>query len=204
MMKVGHREKSIHYLAVNWVLLCIADPLEQRCFTGICPPNNEDTEMSVLGSDFRSFFWVSRYRWYTGCWISWGQRIRWRYSNNRWRRIQAGRMHTLRSPSENLPQAFVQSLGLFVRWAFSSHINEGRKESRWVIHKACNKPEPQGIYNKWTPYESKITPESVRYVVVKKCDQSRNQVDPSPADAQVVSWLLFQWPALGGSQSRCH
>ena len=62
MMKVGYQGKRIHYLAVNWVLLRIADPLEQRCFPGIRPPDNEYTEVGVLGSDFRGFFHVSHHR----------------------------------------------------------------------------------------------------------------------------------------------
>jgi len=57
----------ISYLAVNWILFCIADLLEQCCFTSIRPPNNEDVEVGVLGSEFRSFFWIGRYRWYSGC-----------------------------------------------------------------------------------------------------------------------------------------
>jgi len=53
---VGYQVKSTYYLAVNWILLRIADPLEQRCFTSIRPPDNEDAEMGVLGSEFRGFF----------------------------------------------------------------------------------------------------------------------------------------------------
>ena len=49
-MGVGYRAKWISYLAVKWILLCIT---EQRRFTSIRPP---DTEMGVLGSEFRSFF----------------------------------------------------------------------------------------------------------------------------------------------------
>ena len=48
-------EAYISYLAVNRILCCIADPLEHRRFTSIRPPDNEDTEVGVLGSDFRSF-----------------------------------------------------------------------------------------------------------------------------------------------------
>ena len=55
-------EAYISYLAVNWILLCIADPFEQRGFTSIRPPDNENTEVGVLGSESRSFFWVGRYR----------------------------------------------------------------------------------------------------------------------------------------------
>jgi hypothetical protein len=54
MIRVRREAKHISYLAVNWILFCIADPLEQRCFTSIRPPDNEDTEVSVLGSEFRS------------------------------------------------------------------------------------------------------------------------------------------------------
>jgi hypothetical protein len=60
-MRVGYQMKQISYLAVNWILLCIADPLQQRCFTSIRSPDNEDTEVSVLGPEFRSFFRVSRH-----------------------------------------------------------------------------------------------------------------------------------------------
>jgi len=61
-MSVGYQAKRISYLAVNWILLCIADPLQQRRFTSICPPDNKDTEVGVLGPEFRSFFRVGRYR----------------------------------------------------------------------------------------------------------------------------------------------
>ena len=55
---MGYQAKLISYLAVNWILLCIADSLEQRRFTSIRPTDNEDTEVGVLGSEFRSFFRV--------------------------------------------------------------------------------------------------------------------------------------------------
>jgi len=42
------REESI-YRAVDWILICVADPLEQCCFTSIRPPNNEDSEVGVPG-----------------------------------------------------------------------------------------------------------------------------------------------------------
>jgi hypothetical protein len=61
-MRVGYKVKRISYLTVNWILLGIADPLEQRRFTSIRPPDNKDTEVGVLGSEFRSFFRVGRYR----------------------------------------------------------------------------------------------------------------------------------------------
>ena len=61
-MRVGYQMKWISYLAVNWILLCIADPLQQRRFTSIRPPDHEDTEVGVLGPEFRSFFRVGRYR----------------------------------------------------------------------------------------------------------------------------------------------
>ena len=64
---MGYEAKRISYLAVNWMLLCNADPLQQRCFTGIRPPDNEDTEVGVLGPESRSFFGVGRYRRYSGC-----------------------------------------------------------------------------------------------------------------------------------------
>jgi len=51
----------VSYLTLNWILFCIADTLEQRCFTRIRPPDNENTEVGVLGSESRSFFWVGRY-----------------------------------------------------------------------------------------------------------------------------------------------
>ena len=64
----GYKAKQIYYLAVTWIFLCITDPLEQRRFTSIRPPDNKDTEVGVLGSEFRSFFfWVGRYRWSSGC-----------------------------------------------------------------------------------------------------------------------------------------
>ena len=49
------RTRHTSYLAVNWILFGIADPLEQCRFTSIRPPDNENTEASVLGSEFRSF-----------------------------------------------------------------------------------------------------------------------------------------------------
>jgi hypothetical protein len=55
-MRVGYKAKHISYLAINWILLCIADPLEQRRFTSIRPPDNENTEVGVPGSESRSFF----------------------------------------------------------------------------------------------------------------------------------------------------
>ena len=56
-----YQAKRISYLAVNWILLCIADPLEQRRFTSIRPTDNEDAEVRVPGSEFRSFFRVGHY-----------------------------------------------------------------------------------------------------------------------------------------------
>jgi hypothetical protein len=65
MMRVGYQAKQISYLAVNRILLCIADSLQQRRFTSIRPPDNEDTEVGVLGPEFRSlFFRVNRH---SGC-----------------------------------------------------------------------------------------------------------------------------------------
>jgi len=62
MIRAGYQAKLISYLAVNRILLCITDPLEQRRFTSIRPTDNEDAEVRVLGSEFRSFFWIGRYR----------------------------------------------------------------------------------------------------------------------------------------------
>jgi hypothetical protein len=59
---VGYQAKQISYLAVNWIFICIADPLEQCGFTSIRPPDNENTEVGVLGSEFCSFFPVGCYR----------------------------------------------------------------------------------------------------------------------------------------------
>jgi len=64
-MRVGYKAASeghISYLSVNRILLCIADPLEQRRFTSICPPYNENTEVGVLDSESCSFIWVGRHR----------------------------------------------------------------------------------------------------------------------------------------------
>ena len=49
-------ESGYLYLAVNRILPCLADPLEERRFTSIRPADNKDTEVGVLGSEFRSFF----------------------------------------------------------------------------------------------------------------------------------------------------
>ena len=46
----------VTYPIVNWILLCIADALEQRRFPGICPTDNEDAEVGVFGWEFRSLF----------------------------------------------------------------------------------------------------------------------------------------------------
>ncbi len=61
-MRVRYQARWISYLAVNWILLCFADPLQQRRFTSIRPADNEDTEVGVLGPEIRSFFRVSRHR----------------------------------------------------------------------------------------------------------------------------------------------
>lgn len=53
--------KLIAYTIVNWILLRLADPLEQRRFPGICPTDNEDAEVGVFGSEFRSLFWCHCY-----------------------------------------------------------------------------------------------------------------------------------------------
>jgi hypothetical protein len=58
---VLYQAKLISYLAVNWILPCVTDPLEQGRFTSIRPPDNEDAEVGVRGSEFRSFLWVGRY-----------------------------------------------------------------------------------------------------------------------------------------------
>ena len=66
MMREEYQAKTIcHYLVVNWILLCIADPLEQCRFTSIRSPDNEDSEVGVPGSDVRSFkfkFSICHYR----------------------------------------------------------------------------------------------------------------------------------------------
>ena len=54
---MGCQAKLVSYLAVNWILLCIADPLEQRRSTSIRPTDNKDAEV-----EFRSFFRVGCYR----------------------------------------------------------------------------------------------------------------------------------------------
>ena len=59
---MGYQAKLISYLAVKWILHCVADPLEQRRFTSIRPTDNENAEVGVLSSEFRSFFQVGRYR----------------------------------------------------------------------------------------------------------------------------------------------
>ncbi len=59
---MGYQAKLIFYLAVNWILLCIADPLEEGRFTSIRPTDNEDAEVGVRGSEFRSFFQVDHCR----------------------------------------------------------------------------------------------------------------------------------------------
>ena len=104
-IRVMHQAKRVCYLAVNWVLLCIADPLEQRCFPSIRPPDNENTEMGVLGSDFRSLFWVNRYPWCTSC----RKRIRWRYSN-RWGR-SSGWMWSKTEGAKTMAEGEFERLG---------------------------------------------------------------------------------------------
>jgi hypothetical protein len=47
---VGYQAKLISYLVVNRILLCIADPLEQRRFTSIRPTDNEDAKVGIFGS----------------------------------------------------------------------------------------------------------------------------------------------------------
>lgn len=58
-----YQAKQIAYLLVNWILLCLADPLEQRRFPSICPTDNEDAEVGVFGPEFRSFFRCHCYSW---------------------------------------------------------------------------------------------------------------------------------------------
>jgi hypothetical protein len=61
MMRVGYQAEWVSYFAVNWILLCIADPPQQHHFTSIHPPDNEDMEMCVLGLEFHSFFQIGHY-----------------------------------------------------------------------------------------------------------------------------------------------
>ena len=42
--------KLIPYLVVNRILLCIADPFEQRRFASIRPTNNENAKVGIFGS----------------------------------------------------------------------------------------------------------------------------------------------------------
>ncbi len=57
---MGYQAGLISYSVVNRILLCIANPLKKCRFTSICPPDNEDAEVSVSGPEFRSFYWVDR------------------------------------------------------------------------------------------------------------------------------------------------
>jgi len=151
--------KWVCYLAINWVLICIADPLEQRCFPSIRPPDNEDTEMGVLGSDFRSFFWVNHYRWYTGCRISWsyswGQRISWRHRRlevkQNWKRSNnaEGEFEQLEGiPCDPLPNIFLRRLrnplDSFCRGRLSAiSMRDGDKKWLAVGH-------PRGFSSGWS------------------------------------------------------
>ena len=142
MMRVGYRGKRVHYPAVNWVLACIAHPLEQCCFTSICPPDNNDMEVGVLGSDFHSFcsfcsscnFRLSHYPCYSRCWIKFEQ---------------LGGI-----PCNPLPNIFFRQSQnpLEALAACGGHrsvisMRGGDKKGlRLVIHEACHKPELKGIY----------------------------------------------------------
>ena len=44
------------FLVVNaWILGCIANALEQRRFTSVCPPDDKDAEVGVFRPKFRGF-----------------------------------------------------------------------------------------------------------------------------------------------------
>ena len=47
---MGYEATLISYHVVNWILLCIADPLEQSRFASIRPTNNEDAEVGIFVS----------------------------------------------------------------------------------------------------------------------------------------------------------
>jgi len=60
---VGYEARPMSYLAVDRVLLCITDPLEQCRFPSVRPSNNEDPEVGIFGPKLCRFFRVGRYRW---------------------------------------------------------------------------------------------------------------------------------------------
>ena len=55
-----YQAKLVTYPIINWILPCIADPLEQRRFPRICPTDNEDAEVGVFGSDSRNVLPLGR------------------------------------------------------------------------------------------------------------------------------------------------
>ena len=82
---MGYEARPISYLAVDRVLLCITDPLEQGRFTGIRSTDNEDSKVRISGPKLCSFFPVDCHRW----------------------------CYTLRSPSKHFLQVFEKTSGLF-------------------------------------------------------------------------------------------
>jgi len=96
---VGYEAKLISYHVVDRVLLCIADPFEQGCFTGIRSTDNEDSKVGIFCPKFCSFF---------------------RISSCRWRRVRAARSGDLGSQSKHLLQVFEKTFGL--RRILISHI----------------------------------------------------------------------------------
>ena len=46
-----YQAKLVTYPVINWILLCIADLLEQHHFPSIFPTDNEGMEVGVFGSD---------------------------------------------------------------------------------------------------------------------------------------------------------
>ena len=106
-IRVLYQARLRSHLPVKWILFWIADPLEQGRFASIRPPDNEDAEVGVLGSEFCSFFWV-------GCQIGWRQR---------------------RFRSKHFLQAGEKTFGLDdLRWVSVSHIDESRP--RVFVYKA--------------------------------------------------------------------
>ena len=55
-----YQAKLVTYPIINWILPCIADPLEQRRFPRFCSTDNEDAEVGVFGSDSRNVLPLGR------------------------------------------------------------------------------------------------------------------------------------------------
>ena len=124
-----YQAKLVAYPIINWILLCIADPLEQRRFPSVCPTDNKDAEVGIF-DESRSFF--------RGIRVAFGHAQSPRstskdllqsigkfglWSNRGRSRIRATLRCALRSKSKDLLQS-IGKFGLFGSLgAFISHID---------------------------------------------------------------------------------